>query len=175
MQLYHDALLIRQRLGFVHDRQCNSIMMPCRFLGQSCTIIILLERRRQSLPIVIFLELHHRPFGETEVKLHRRLHLRERKIELHNHRHLGAQKQSSTIVIVIVLETRKKSCTIIVILERRRQSCFIVVIFGEVEMKLHHCCHLKEVEVELHRRHPLRVAPSSFRELEVEMYYHHHA
>ncbi|KAA0059890.1 putative mitochondrial protein [Cucumis melo var. makuwa] len=33
MQLYHDVLLIRQHLGFVRDRQCNSIMTLCCFLG----------------------------------------------------------------------------------------------------------------------------------------------
>ena len=28
MQLYHDALLLRQHLRFVHDRRCNFIMTP---------------------------------------------------------------------------------------------------------------------------------------------------
>ncbi|KAA0055865.1 uncharacterized protein E5676_scaffold943G00610 [Cucumis melo var. makuwa] len=32
MQLYHEALLIRQLLWFVHDRRCNSIMTPCCFV-----------------------------------------------------------------------------------------------------------------------------------------------
>ncbi|TYK21765.1 putative mitochondrial protein [Cucumis melo var. makuwa] len=32
MQLYHDALLLPQCLGFVRDRRCNSIMTPYCFL-----------------------------------------------------------------------------------------------------------------------------------------------
>ena len=47
--------------------------------------------------------------------------------------------------------------------------------FRDVEMKLHRHCHHGEVEVELHHHRPLEVVPSSFGELEVDLYYHHYA
>ncbi|TYK08186.1 hypothetical protein E5676_scaffold886G00810 [Cucumis melo var. makuwa] len=55
MQLYHDALLLLQRLGFVRDRRCNSIMTPyCfldaweRFLSGVRYLVILYDRNQSK-------------------------------------------------------------------------------------------------------------------------------
>uniref|UniRef100_A0A9I9D6P2 Histidine-rich glycoprotein-like n=1 Tax=Cucumis melo TaxID=3656 RepID=A0A9I9D6P2_CUCME len=118
-------------------------------------------------------ELYHHPFGEVEAKLHRCLCLGKREVELHHHRHLGDTKAECTIVSI--LETWRQSCTIIIILERVEVELHLHCHLRGVEEELHHHHHLGDAEVKLHHRHPLEVAPSSFGELKVDMYYHHHA
>ncbi|KAA0032080.1 hypothetical protein E6C27_scaffold223G00500 [Cucumis melo var. makuwa] len=118
-----------------------------RSIVLSCTIIVILERRRRSCIVDVM-------FGEVESELYHYCYVREVEAKLYQCRLLG-YRQSCTVLFflergrqsyttIIILETQKQSCTIIIIiLETRRQSCIFVVILDRVEVELHHHRHLR--------------------------------